>query len=113
MKTTSKKKPFERNGVKYCDDGHGGRVCTGAQMGRRDAKPADFLTVRKMHLVRVPMSACGCYDKGGAYWGNGAPLWCAWGESDTEEAYCFGRAATRELAKIGVWRVFPLSKFYR
>lgn len=106
-------KPFERSGVRHCPDGKGGLVCTGAQMGRRNAVPADFKTVRKMHLVRVPMSACGCYDKGGAYWGQGAPLWCAWGESATEQAHCFCRAATRDLAKVEVWRVFPVTIFYR
>ena len=108
------KPPFERNGVRYCPDGKGVIVCTGAQMGRANAVPVDHLTVRKMHLVKVPMFDGKCYDKGGAYWGNcSVPIWCAWGESETEQAYCFFRAATRELAKVEAWRVFPSAIFYR
>jgi len=27
------------------------------------------------------MSSCGAYDDGGAYWGIGTPLYCAWSAS--------------------------------
>jgi len=111
------KKPFEYNGATYCQGADGQRICTGSQMGRRNARPADFHTVKKLHLVRVPMSPCGAYDKGGAYWGcsggSVAPLWCAWGESETEQAHCFTRAFTRGAAKLNVLCEFPNAKFYK
>lgn len=94
------KPPFLSNGSTYCFGADGERICTGSQMGRRDAIPPDRKTVSKLHLVRVPMSPCGAYDKGGAYWGIGsAPLWCAYGESETEQAHCFTRASNRTNAK--------------
>lgn len=111
------KPPYLSNGATYCTNGAGGRVCNGSMMGRNNARPADFHTVRKLRLVRVPMSPCGAYDKGGAYWGCSgrgvAPLWCAWGESDTEQAHCFTRAFTRGTAKLNVLCEFPNAKFYR
>jgi hypothetical protein len=60
----------------------------GAPMGRRS-----FAVSGKVHLVRVRLN--GDYDSGGAYWGQGAPLWCAW--NDEGEMYL--RAPTREAAK--------------
>lgn len=48
----------------------------GAPMGRSDNGPSP--TPDRLHLVRARMSACGAYDAGGAYWGTGTPLYCAW-----------------------------------
>lgn len=45
-------------------------------MGRRDQDPSP--TPDRLHVARARMSACGAYDQGGAYWGTGAPLYCAW-----------------------------------
>lgn len=113
MKTAALSLPWHANGLRYCAGPDGERICTGAAMGRRNAVPPDVSTVRKLHLRRVPLSDGGCYDKGGAYWGQGAPLWCAFGESDTEQAVIYFRAATRDAAKITARQTFPNAKFYR
>jgi hypothetical protein len=47
------------------------------------------------------------YDPGGAYWGMGTQLWCAW---DTElDLVAYFRAKSREEAK----RELPNARFYR
>jgi hypothetical protein len=69
----------------------------GAHMGRRNIIPADY-SGEKLHLRRVPLDRGG-YDPGGAYWGNGSPLWCAWGQTATEQMQCFVRAKDRREAK--------------
>ena len=54
-----------------------------------------------------------CYDKGGAYWGMGNPIWHAWGDAEEEEQELFTRAATRKEAKEYILSLFPNAKFYR
>lgn len=65
----------------------------GADLGRR-MNPETALT-GKVHLCRVPLDAGG-YDPGGAYWGRGTRLYCAW---NSEGAVRYLRAASREQAK--------------
>lgn len=84
----------------------------GAQMGRNDCT-ADKNHAGKAHLQPVPMSACGCYDPGGAYWGRGAQLWVCFFEGPTERNECFVRAATRDDAKKECRKTFPNISFYR
>ena len=70
----------------------------GAQMGRRDLNAINY-DGGKLHLRRVPLDSGG-YDPGGAYWGTGTPLWCAWGWlEDGDCLECYTRAATRHAAK--------------
>lgn len=107
-----KTKPWTRNGTTGFINDSGERVCTGSKMGRRDCIPDDFNTVRKLRLARVPMVAQ-CYDAGGAYWGMGAPLYCAWGDSDTEQAEVYFRARDRADAKRQALAAFPNATFYR
>lgn len=71
----------------------------GAPMGRPTSPVSG-----KAHLARVRI--VGGYDPGGAYWGLGEPLWCAW--SDEGEVYL--RAPSREVAKA---RLGPSCSFYR
>jgi hypothetical protein len=73
----------------------------GAPMGRPSTRPdADFYGV--LRIARVRLDAGG-YDSGGAYWGDGAPLYRVW---DQQTAGCqiewFTRAATRAdvLSKV-------------
>ena len=107
-------KPFETRSVTgFYRDGE--FVCTGATMGRANCIPPDIDTVRKVHVERVKPCDGGDYDKGGAYWGNlsGNPLFCIWGESETEVATLYVRAKDREQAKYEAKRRFANAKFYR
>jgi hypothetical protein len=80
-------KPFERDvSCRY-----------GAPMGRRSDNP-DLFDGIKIRLCRVHLYD-GAYDKGGAYWGMGKPLYCAWGENSEEQLVCYFRADNRETAK--------------
>lgn len=72
----------------------------GAPMGRTSMPDLSG----KVHLARVPIRDG--YDPGGAYWGVGTPLWCAW----NDEGAIYMRAATREAAKAFLGAGF---KFYR
>ena len=62
----------------------------GASMGRRSERIDG-----KCHLQKIPLDSGG-YDKGGAYWGLGEPLYCA---QDSEGGRFFIRAKTRKEAK--------------
>lgn len=74
-------KPFETKGYTQY----------GASMGRR----SDYNNLAgKVHLVRVKLDSGG-YDKGGAYWGSGVSLWCAW----NDDATVYLRAHSRQAAK--------------
>lgn len=107
-------KPYQHDGCTYYFDPQTGeRVCTGAMMGRRDAIPTDADSVRKLHLRRMRLTDGGCYDQGGAYWGHGDPLFCAWGESKTEQVHVFCRAKSREEAKARVRAAFRNAEFFR
>ena len=88
----------------------------GAQMGRyvcldNRAEPVKF------YLYAMPMSPCGCYDSGGAYWGCGSHAigWMYHAYADTAEGRqeVFVRATCRERAKDAVLKVFRNAKFYR
>lgn len=77
----------------------------------------------KLHLERVKLDSGG-YDKGGAYWGTGEPLFVAW--DDSGEFQLFVRAVPegtpwgypnsavyRERAKRAVRKLLPDARFYR
>jgi len=48
----------------------------GAPMGRESVGPDDYFKQSSLQCFRVEMSGYGCYDDGGAYWGQGMPLYC-------------------------------------
>lgn len=95
----------------------------GAPMGRREIITARALAV-KFHLARVRINAGG-YDAARAYWGIGAPLYRAWGETPPvinvgyyglagePEQIFYLRAGSRDAAKAEVLRMFPRATFYR
>jgi hypothetical protein len=64
-----------------------------------------------MRLSRVRMSADGCYDSGGAYWGQGDPLY--YYENSTGDINGYVRGKTREAAKTNVKVLYPHARFYR
>jgi hypothetical protein len=70
----------------------------GAPMGRGGLQPENYAAFagKRVHLRRVRLDSGG-YDRGGAYWGTGAPLFCAWDDESGEEAYL--RAKDRDAAK--------------
>jgi hypothetical protein len=81
----------------------------GAPMGRHTGP--DFLDVDagRIRLRRIPINGGG-YDRGGAYWGLGAPLWYA---EDVDGNSQFFRARDRASAKAHVLAKFPGARFYR
>lgn len=76
----------------------------GSSMGRATVTPLEG----RVHLKRVHLDSGG-YDKGGAYWGIGAPLWCAY----NDEGETFLRAGHREQAKTKLLQDHPAVRFYR
>lgn len=99
------------DGVRYGYDSSGQRICVGSQMGRRDLFPANPNKSIKLQLQRVPMVDGGAYDKWGAYWGSGEPLYCAF--SADMNVQIFVRADDHEQAKVEVRKKYPEAKFWR
>ena len=64
----------------------------GAPMGRYSES---LSPTHPIYLRRVRLDSGG-YDKGGAYWGAGLPLFCAWDDNGGE---VYRRAADRNQAK--------------
>jgi len=79
----------------------------GAPMGRRTG-PFYIDTSEKVYLRRIRVNAGG-YDDGGAYWGQGLPLYEALNDSG---GFIF-RAADREAAKAHVRNHFPDAEFFK
>jgi hypothetical protein len=77
----------------------------GASMGRG----SNACLTGKVSLVRVKLDSGG-YDKGGAYWGIGAPLYCATSEQG-EVQYMRGR--DRQAVKDALSTIYTDIKFYR
>jgi hypothetical protein len=79
----------------------------GAQMGRSPLPEhkLPFDTADKLRLHRVYLDSGG-YDKGGAYWGIGLPLYYA---EDQAGRFRYLRAEDRADAKSR----FPQARFYR
>lgn len=83
----------------------------GAQMGRRSIMPDDYVG-EKLRLTRLPF-VNSCYDRWGAYWGSPATVWCAWGDSATEQVRLFVRGHTREEAKAAILKDHPAVRFFK
>lgn len=88
----------------------------GASMGRRNTVEEPEAEI-KFHLYKMPMSACGCYDSGGAYWGAGDHkigwMYHAYGDGPLWFNQVFVRAKSREEAKRLVREHFKNARFYR
>lgn len=70
--------------------------------------PASQTAKVSLQCVRLDS---GGYDKGGAYWGIGMPLYWAGSDCGTIDMWC--RAESREDAKARVLAKFPKARFYR
>lgn len=79
----------------------------GAPMGRRSDINNLAQTGKPVHLQRVPF-VDGDYDPGGAYWGGGTPLYCAW----DDEGVAYIRAKDREDAKRQLREYHENIRFY-
>lgn len=86
----------------------------GAPMGRQGTHWSGPDWPVRFHLRKLPLDSGG-YDRGGAYWGIGQPLWYACSEEplDGEHAELYLRASTRERAKDQVRERFCAARFYR
>ena len=88
----------------------------GAQMGRCNRLPPFPETVGiKLYLQKIRMSADGCYDEGGAYWGFGDGSEHVYWAVGTQPEQCeiFVWATDRDDAKTKVREIYPQAKFYR
>lgn len=87
----------------------------GAPMGRPTARANNKYSIEPgadpFHLVRVPLDKGG-YDKGGAYWGLGEPLY--YFEFSRVPDLCgYVRGRTRDHAKAAVREIHPNARFFR
>lgn len=80
----------------------------GAPMGRPSRFNLDT-DAGPLYLRRVPINSGG-YDRGGAYWGLGAPLFCA---MDQHGATRYLRARNRDAAKRDLCADYDGVRFYR
>ena len=81
----------------------------GAPMGRHTGPEYLDTSLGKISLRRVPLDSGG-YDKGGAYWGIGQPLW----ETLDQDGNGFiFRAGDRGKAKAHILDMFDDATFYR
>jgi hypothetical protein len=104
---------------------NGGSSPRGADMGRFSFLPIDRAAPVRFHLRRMPLSQG--YDQGGAYWGNGAPMFRAIAaevvpcpasylsrdESRLDRPQWFTRARSRAEAKALLLAEMPGAKFFR
>lgn len=81
----------------------------GAPMGRRTGPYYLDHEAGKVHLRRIQLDSGG-YDKGGAYWGIGSPLYEV---IDQEGNGFILRAFNRSDAKKQILKDFPDVKFFR
>lgn len=63
-------------------------------------------TVGRVHLKRARF-VDGAYDEGGAYWGCGDPLYCAWSQSGLR--YYFRAKSIREAKSVVRNLSFPIA----
>lgn len=78
-------------------------------MGRRTHKGELDEEECRMRLRNVPLDSGG-YDRGGAYWGLGDPLYCC--VSPCENCWWYLRAKHRDDAIAQVLEYYPKVKFY-
>ncbi len=81
----------------------------GAPLGRHTGPDYLDAAAGKVCLRRVTLNSGG-YDKGGAYWGIGAPLWECLDRDGNGRIF---RAVSRNAAKLLILADFPEVKFYR
>ena len=81
----------------------------GAPMGRHTGPEYLDTALGKVYLRLVPLDSGG-YDRGGAYWGVGQPLYEVLDQDGN--GFIF-RAYGREAAKQHVLSTFPEARFYR
>jgi len=65
---------------------------------------------KPFRLIHCPIDSGG-YDRGGAYWGLGAPLY--YYEGPLTDISGFVRGKSREAAKEEVRKIHPKARFYR
>lgn len=85
----------------------------GSSMGRSNIiLSEDINTTTKAHLQLVRFDS-GAYDKGGAYWGFGQPLYVCFFDGINEGNEMFVRAWSREDAKKEIRKIYPSLNFYK
>lgn len=91
------KPPYQENGIRSFMNDAGEKVVTGAQMGRKIQLPDSYHgEALNLHKVEIQDG----YDKGGAYWGNGTPLYCAFGDGVEIYVRAKDRTEAKEKARL-------------
>src|SRR5688572_24408472 len=81
----------------------------GAPMGRPETLPTNPNAAHNIALLGIRIYAGG-YEAGGAYWGIGAPLWCA--ASEDGELCEYFRAESRQAAEFMIQSKYLRSSLY-
>jgi len=85
----------------------------GASMGRSNIiLSEDIESTVKAYLQPVYLDS-GAYDKGGAYWGFGQPLYVCFFDGINEGNEMFVRAWSREDAKKEIREFYPNLNFHK
>jgi hypothetical protein len=79
----------------------------GAPMGRPDSRADDRTTTDRISVRHLPLNSGG-YDRGGAYWGLGQPMYGY--QSADESIWGYLRASSRHEAVAQLKKQFPLAK---
>jgi len=85
-------------------------------MGRQNLMPSNPNATIRLSVEALKLVDCGCYDSGGAYWGQrtGTTLYRAVGDDvDGYIVELFADANNRENAKAAFRELAPGAKFYR
>lgn len=91
------KPPYETNGIRSFTNDAGEKVVTGAQMGRKICLPDSYHS-EPLNLHKVKLTDG--YDAGGAYFGLGTPLYCAFGYGVEIYVRANDRTEAKKKAKL-------------
>lgn len=102
-------KPILPNGIHYLYGVNGEKICLGSMTGRANHYPAwEESDSLKLRMVKLRINSGG-YDEGGAYFGQGNPIYWTFDDNDTS---IFFRAKNRLDAKRIIRQTLPNAKFY-
>lgn len=112
--------PKLSSGMRGFTDANGNYVPTGARMGRGDNVPVDKNVPAAFEIESIMDRTDKAYDKEGAYWGMGEPVYRAYAElpepvefehGQDDQIELFFRAKGMRAAKMHIKSLFPNATF--